>query len=306
MSIDTFLQQSRLLTDAALDRLLPSEATAPESLHRAMRYSCLGDGKRIRPALTLAAAEAVSGNAQAALLAACAVEMIHAYSLIHDDLPAMDDDALRRGRPTCHIAFGEAVAILAGDALQSLAFEVLAGAPELNTQPGAQFSAQFSAQRRIEMVLLLARASGHAGMVGGQAIDLSAVGQALTLTDLEAMHRHKTGALIEASVLLGATCAADCSRAQTAALSQYSRAIGLAFQVQDDIIDVISDTATLGKQQGADHQRNKPTYPALLGLEGARAHLQTLLAEAQDALQGFAAEANRLRDIAHFVVTRHH
>jgi geranylgeranyl diphosphate synthase type II len=259
-----------------------------------MSYSVLGGGKRIRPALSLAAASALGQNIDIALVPACAIELIHAYSLVHDDLPAMDNDELRRGRPTAHIAFDEATAILAGDALQALAFEWLAEAPGIE------------APARLAMIQELARASGQRGMVGGQAIDLESVGKSLTLAQLETMHRHKTGALIEASVRIGALTVPGVSEHSLNALTRYAQALGLAFQVQDDLLDIEGDTETIGKPQGSDIARAKPTYPALLGLAGAREHLAALLDNALENLQGFGPEADPLRAMADYVVARTH
>ena len=293
MSVETYFQQCRTQIDAALDRALPTPEQHFGQLHEAMRYSVLGDGKRIRPALTLATAEAFSVPVEQVLAPACAVELIHAYSLIHDDLPAMDDDDLRRGRPTCHIAFDEATAILAGDALQALAFELLATAPAL------------SADIRLRMIQALSSASGHSGMVGGQAIDLASVGAQPRIEDIERMHRCKTGALIECAVNLGALTAADEAAPWMDGLRHYAQSIGLAFQVQDDILDVEGQTETLGKQQGADIARNKPTYPTLLGMEGAKQLLQRLHQQACDSVSSLGSRGERLRAIADFVVQRH-
>lgn len=290
-----FLATCATLTNDALARHLPEESREPGRLHAAMRYSVLGGGKRIRPALAMATATAVGGQPEQALVAACAVELIHAYSLIHDDLPAMDDDDLRRGRPTTHIHFDEATAILAGDALQALAFEWLATEPSL------------SAATRLAMVQSLAAASGSGGMVGGQATDLGAVGQQLSLDQLEQMHRRKTGALIEASVRLGmlAVTGADAGNLQQhRQLAAYARAIGLAFQVQDDLLDIEGDTSVIGKPQGSDQARSKPTYPSLLGVDGARDYLATLLQQCRQSLAGFGPEADTLRGMAEFVVSR--
>lgn len=289
-----FLGSCQESIDAELTRLLDQASDAPARLREAMAYSLLGGGKRIRPALCLGAAQVVGNSIEEALVPACAIEAIHAYSLVHDDLPAMDDDELRRGRPTVHIAFDEATAILAGDALQTAAFEWLANAPLLD------------ADTRLKMVAELARASGQSGMVGGQAIDLASVGKALSLDDLETMHRHKTGALIEASVRIGALTAGDHARERLPALSRYARALGLAFQVQDDLLDIEGDTAVIGKPQGSDAARDKPTYPALLGVDGARSHLRDLLTQAQDALADCGTEADPLRAMADFVVSRSH
>lgn len=263
-----------------------------ERLYSAMRYSVVNGGKRVRPLLAYASCEALGGQPQQADPAAAAVELIHAYSLIHDDLPAMDDDDLRRGQPTCHRAFDEATAILAGDALQAMAFELLAGAGDW--QPAT----------RLQMLQLLGRAAGPQGMVGGQAIDLGAVGEQLDLATLESMHRHKTGALIRAAVQLGALASEQVDDEQLAALGQYADSIGLAFQVQDDILDIESDTSVLGKQQGADVARDKPTYPALLGLDGAHRLADQLRDQALGALAGFGPAAQRLRQLADYIVQR--
>ncbi|MCM0611050.1 polyprenyl synthetase family protein [Marinobacter sediminum] len=288
-----FLETCRIRVDTELDRCI-DRSSASERLQEAMRYSVLGGGKRIRPALCLAAAKALGQTAEDALAPACAVELIHAYSLIHDDLPAMDDDELRRGRPTTHIAFDEATAILAGDALQALAFGWLAG------------TTRISESARLMMVQELARASGHLGMVGGQSIDLESVGKTLSLTQLETMHRHKTGALIEASVRMGALTAPTVTETALNSLSAYAKALGLAFQVQDDLLDIEGETEVIGKPQGSDAAREKPTYPALLGVTGAREHLSALLASALDSLGDFGPEADALRAMADYVVARTH
>ncbi|MDN6318997.1 MAG: (2E,6E)-farnesyl diphosphate synthase [Marinobacter sp.] len=286
-----FLETCRSHVDAELDRRITSGSTS-ERLQEAIRYSVLGGGKRIRPALCLAAASALGQSIDAALVPACAIELIHAYSLVHDDLPAMDNDELRRGRPTTHIAFDEASAILAGDALQAMAFEWLAETPHID------------APARLAMIQELAWASGHSGMVGGQAIDLESVGQNLSLAQLERMHRHKTGALIEASVRIGALSATGVSEQSLTSLTRYAQALGLAFQVQDDLLDIEGDTETIGKPQGSDAARAKPTYPALLGLTGAREHLAALLDSALESLRGFGPEADPLRAMADYVVAR--
>ena len=282
--------------DAALQALLQAPLGELERLYADMRYSVVNGGKRVRPLLVYAACEALGGQAAQADAGACAVELIHAYSLVHDDLPAMDDDDLRRGQPTTHRAFDEAAAILAGDGLQSLAFAVLADAAH-NPQP---------AELRLQMIAELARAAGPAGMVGGQAIDLGAVGVQLDQAGLELMHRHKTGALIEASVCLGALASGQAGAEQLQALQRYAAAIGLAFQVQDDILDVESDTATLGKTQGKDQAHDKPTYPALLGLAGAKAYAASLCDEALQALAAFSGEADALRELARYIIARRH
>ncbi|MBA3582573.1 MAG: (2E,6E)-farnesyl diphosphate synthase [Gammaproteobacteria bacterium] len=284
----------RQRVDAALDLALPSAEKSPTQLHAAMRYAVTAGGKRIRPVLVYACGQALNISLDKLDAAACAVEMIHAYSLVHDDLPAMDDDDLRRGQPTCHIAFDEATAILAGDALQAMAFEVLLQAPIVQT----------SATHGIALIRTLAHASGSLGMAGGQAIDLAAVDQQLNLAELENMHRHKTGALIEACALLACDSSEQIAAAQRQALRDYARHVGLAFQIQDDILDVIADTSTLGKTQGADIARNKPTYPSLLGLDGARVKLNDTHAQALAALSEFDDSADLLRQIADYIVQR--
>jgi geranylgeranyl diphosphate synthase type II len=278
----------------ALGTLFDAPAAQLERLYEAMRYSVMTGGKRVRPLLVYASCEAFGASAEQANGAACAVELIHAYSLVHDDLPAMDDDDLRRGLPTTHKAFDEACAILAGDGLQSMAFSALVD-PRLSPQTDAT---------RLEMVRTLAQAAGPAGMVGGQAIDLGSVGLKLDQHALAFMHRHKTGALIEASVRLGALASGRAEKDELKALQVYAQAIGLAFQVQDDILDVESDTATLGKRQGADIARDKPTYPALLGLEAAKAYALELRDQALHALRPFDAAAEPLRDLARYIVDR--
>jgi farnesyl-diphosphate synthase (EC 2.5.1.10) len=268
--------------------------TGANRLFDAMRYSLANGGKRVRPILVYATAHAVAAINNNTDTFASAIECIHAYSLIHDDLPAMDDDNLRRGKPTCHIAFDEATAILAGDALHTLAFELISSSVTV---------AQDSAATALSAISLLSRASGAHGMVLGQAIDLAAVDKPLKAEQLELMHRYKTGALIEAAVLLGALSAAA-SNEQTAALRNYAAAVGLAFQVQDDIIDVTSDTEVLGKQQGADADRNKPTYVSLLGLAQAQAKADELRDIALAALTPFDSKADYLRDLARYIVSR--
>lgn len=293
MSFNDFLTHCRQRVDSALEQQLTTYSAHPR-LQEAMRYSLLNGGKRVRPVLVYASASALHDIGPTTDQAAIALEAIHAYSLIHDDLPAMDDDNLRRGKPTCHIAFDEATAILAGDALQALAFESLCEHEELD------------ASIRIQMIHILAQCSGASGMVAGQSIDLSAVNQTLTLDELETMHRLKTGALINASVQLGALSTGLASREQLDALTVYADAIGLAFQVQDDILDVTSDTATLGKQQGADAALSKPTYVSLLGLDQARAKARVLHEQALDALSGFDYRADYLRHISGYIVQRNH
>ncbi|MFZ5467255.1 MAG: (2E,6E)-farnesyl diphosphate synthase [Pseudomonadota bacterium] len=278
--------------EAALDHALPAEpAHSPLArLVDAMRYAALGPGKRVRPFLVYASGELAGADATALDAPACALEMIHAYSLVHDDLPAMDNDDLRRGRPTCHRAFDEATAILVGDALQTRAFELLAEAPGLSTET------------RIAMIAALARAAGSQGMVGGQAIDLGAIGQRPDLAALERMHRMKTGALIEASITLGAL-AGGADEAMLRRLARYARAIGLAFQVRDDILDVTADSQTLGKTQGKDAAHDKPTYVSLLGLDAAQSLAGELRDEAEAALDGLP-RADLLRALALYIVER--
>lgn len=290
------LESLRRQIEQTLEAVLPPGDRPPQRLHQAMRYSVTGGGKRIRPVLTLAAAIALEIAPERLLKAACAVELIHAYSLIHDDLPAMDNDDLRRGRPTCHKAFDEATAILAGDALQALAFEILAADPDCADDPGL----------KLRMLRTLAQASGAAGMAGGQAIDLVSVNKTLSLPELEQMHRLKTGALIEASVALATYASAKVTDSERGKLRQYAQSIGLAFQIQDDILDVIGDTRTLGKTQGADQALNKPTYYSLLGLDGAREKLHAVHQAALASLAGFGAGANLLRRIADYIVERTH
>lgn len=288
------LQQIQARMDQVLAQYLPATSMQPQQLHASMRYSALGAGKRVRPFLVYATGEAL-GIEQALLdVPAAAVEMIHVYSLIHDDLPAMDDDDLRRGKPTNHKAFDEATAILAGDALQARAFQILA----------IEKAFAVAAEKRLQIIDILAEASGSIGMVGGQAIDLAAVGGLLTEQELENMHLKKTGALIRASVLMAAHCSADVTEKQLTALEQFARSIGLAFQVQDDILDIESDTQTLGKTQGSDIAADKPTYPSILGLEQAKQKLQGLYDDAISALMCFDERADTLRELARFIVSR--
>ena len=277
--------------EAALSHWVAEDA--PERLSDAMRYAVLDGGKRLRPLLVLAACEAVDGNAEAALRAACAVELIHAYSLVHDDMPCMDNDILRRGKPTVHVKFGEAGALLAGDALQALAFELLA--PEGDAVP---------ASIQANLCRLLARAAGHEGMAGGQAIDLASVGLALDEDALRRMHRMKTGALLQGSVVMGAVCGAP-TPVVLDALRGYGAALGLAFQVVDDILDVTQDSATLGKTAGKDAAHDKPTYVSLLGLEPSRAYAEALLAQALAAMDASGLQnTDALRALAKMVVQR--
>lgn len=282
--------------ERALEARLPSENQIPTKLHEAMRYCVLDGGKRMRPMLTYCTGKALGIAPEDLDGAACAVEFIHVYSLIHDDLPAMDDDDLRRGKPTCHIAYDEATAILTGDALQALAFKVLADDPTIRAD----------AESRLKMITMLAKASGSQGMVGGQAIDLESVGTILTLPQLENMHIHKTGALIRASVNMATLTRPDIDPKQAEGLDHYAKCIGLSFQVKDDILDEESDTATLGKTQGKDKDNDKPTYPALLGLAGAKQKARELHEQAIESLSGFGSEADLLRDLSLYIIQRDH
>jgi len=288
------LQVYQKSVETALNRWLPEPSVQPEKLHEAMRYSVLGNGKRIRPVILYATGEAFGIDLSALDGPACAVEIIHAYSLIHDDLPAMDDDDLRRGRPTCHKAYDDATAILAGDALQALSFHILAHDPDI----------QVNDQQRLSMIETLAIASGSRGMAGGQAIDLASVGISLTIAELENMHIHKTGALIRASAELGALAVDNVDPELLSRISQYSKCIGLAFQIKDDILDIESDTETLGKPQGSDIAMNKPTYPNLLGMDGAKKAANDLYNEALECLEAFDKKADMLRAIADYIVKR--
>ena len=288
----TWQKNAQAHTEAVLQQMLPETALAPQGLHEAMRYAALDGGKRLRPMLVLAAAE-LGNRVQAACEAAlAAVECIHVYSLVHDDMPEMDNDTLRRGKPTCHVAYGAATALLVGDALQTLAFDVL-------SRPTA-----LPAARQLQMLNVLALASGSAGMAGGQAIDLANVGRDLPQNALEQMHSLKTGALIRAAVQLGALSCPDVSEAELAALDEYARKLGLAFQVIDDVLDCAADTATLGKTAGKDADADKPTYVKLLGLDAARAYAEQLAADAINALATFDERATRLRELAEFTIGR--
>jgi len=294
MELKELLRSYRERIEAALDHWLPSASQSPEQLHRAMRYSTLDGGKRVRAVLVYMTGQVFEIPLARLDGPAVAVEMIHAYSLIHDDLPAMDNDDLRRGKPTCHKAFDEATAILAGDALQTLAFEVLARDPSMAV----------SDAQRLQMISELAQASGVGGMVGGQAIDMDAVGNSLTLEALQNMHRRKTGALLRASIRLGALAHAGLRDSELQQLDRYADAIGLAFQIRDDILDVEADTLTLGKPQGSDEARNKPTYTSLLGLEGAKQKSRELHTEALLSIESFGPSAEPLRAIASYIVER--
>ena len=279
--------------ESTLAELLPSQQVNPGRLHDAMRYSTLGGGKRVRAMLVFAAGELVGAPVDRLRIPAAAVELVHAYSLIHDDLPCMDDDVLRRGKPTCHVEFDEATALLAGDALQSLAFQIL-----------AEYRLSDRAEDQLKLMHLFGVASGSRGMAGGQAIDLESVGKPLTLPELEHMHILKTGALIRASVLMGAYCGRELSAADFAHLDRYAKCVGLAFQVVDDILDEESDAETLGKTVGKDKADNKPTYTSVMGMAEAKAFARELLGDARAALAGFDTSADRLRELADFIVQR--
>ena len=285
-------QACQARTESVLAEWLPLASIMPQRLHEAMRYAVLGGGKRVRPLLAFAAGEVSGADTARVQHAAAAVELIHAYSLVHDDMPAMDNDALRRGKPTVHVEFDEATALLVGDALQSLAFGILTAQPLAN-----------DATAQLNMVALLAQAAGSRGMAGGQAIDLASVGKPLDLTELEFMHIHKTGALIRASVLLGAQCG-TVDEPTAAALDHYAKCIGLAFQVVDDVLDAEAPTATLGKTAGKDAADNKPTYVSLLGVARARELAQEMRADAHKALVNLGPAAERLHQLADFVVER--
>lgn len=290
-----YLERCQQQVNQRLEYWLKQQNGLAPRLVEAMSYATFNGGKRVRPVLAYAAAAAVGGDPRQADDVAAALEMVHSYSLVHDDLPSMDDDDLRRGKPTCHIAFDEATAILAGDALQCLAFEVLACSP-LEQSPTT----------RLRLIQLLATNSGTKGMAGGQALDLAAEGQSLSLTELETIHHHKTGCLIRASVAMGALTCPQVSNTQLQALDCYAQAIGLAFQVQDDILDVIGNTEQLGKQQGADQALAKVTYPSLLGLQPAQQKALDLCTAAVSALAPFDANAEPLRQLAHYIVSRSH
>ena len=280
--------------ELALAQRLPDPHLVPARLHEAMRYSVLGGGKRIRPALVFATARTLGLTESEVESVACAIEFVHVYSLVHDDLPAMDDDDLRRGRPTCHKAFDEATAILTGDALQSLAFQVLACDPTLTASPAT----------RLRLIELLGEASGTFGMAGGQAIDLAAQGRQLNITEIEEMHARKTGALIRASVLMGATCVPSLESRLYQALAGFVDPIGLAFQIQDDLLDVLGDVTTLGKAVGADSERAKPTHPSVLGVTASQERVRLLHGQALQSLEPFGVRAEPLRALAGWLLAR--
>ena len=298
MSVDAagfeaWMRAHQVLAERALEQVLPAAGHAPARLHAAMRYAASGGGKRVRPLLAFAAAQVVQAPVDRAALTGAAVELIHAYSLVHDDMPCMDDDTLRRGKPTVHVQYDQATALLVGDALQSLAFQVLSEQP-LADDPS----------RQLEMVRLLAQAAGSRGMAGGQAIDLASVGHTLDVTELEFMHVHKTGALIRCATLLGALCGRPLEAAERAHLDRFAKAIGLAFQVVDDLLDAEASTATLGKTAGKDAEANKPTYVTALGLRAAKEWARDLRAQADDALAPLGPGAARLGQLADFIVKR--
>lgn len=284
-------RQSRI--EAVLEQVLPPARIAPVRLHAAMRYAVLGAGKRVRPLLAFAAGELAAADTERVAIAGAAVELIHAYSLVHDDLPCMDDDVLRRGKPTCHVEYDEATALLVGDALQSLAFQLL-----------AEYRLADDAAEQLQLVKLLATAAGSRGMAGGQAIDLESVGKRLTVPELELMHIHKTGALIRASALLGARCGRGLDGTALGHVDTFAKLIGLAFQVVDDVLDAEAPTATLGKTAGKDAVNNKPTYVSALGLTEAKQFAQELRQDALAALESFGERAVRLRQLADFIVLR--
>ena len=289
-----WMKMVQVRMECALSDYLPAADAIPARLHEAMRYASTGGGKRVRPLLVFAAGELFGAHPIALSRAGAAVEMIHAYSLVHDDMPCMDDDELRRGKPTVHVKYDEATALLVGDALQSQAFIVLSAQDEGMPEPA----------RQLALVRLLAEASGSVGMCGGQAIDLAAVGIALSREELERMHRMKTGALLRASVLLGAWCGKSLDALETEALDRYAAAIGLAFQVVDDILDATEDSAALGKTAGKDAADNKPTYVSILGLEASKQLAETLRGDAHRAVEQFGTKAQRLRELADLIVQR--
>jgi len=295
-STDQQLKNYQARVDGVLLGLLPSLDSSSTQLPAAMRYAVTVGGKRVRPILTYVTGQALGVPLERLDVPAASVEMLHAYSLVHDDLPAMDDDDLRRGQPTCHIKFDEATAILAGDALQALAFTILANNEDPVIAPA----------EKLQMVKVLGDASGSAGMAVGQAIDLESVNESLTIEQLENMHRHKTGALIRASVVMAGLAAESPSTELMERLDNFASAIGLCFQIVDDILDVVADTDTLGKQQGADIALNKPTYPALLGLDGAREHAAAMHQCALSELEGLGPQFDELRQVADYITKRGH
>jgi farnesyl diphosphate synthase len=288
------LETWRLRMESALAARLPEGDVIPARLHDAMRYSVLGGGKRIRPALVFATARALGLSEDEVEAAACAIELVHVYSLVHDDLPAMDDDDMRRGRPTCHIAYDEATALLVGDALQPLAFQLLVRDPKLPDSP----------QVRLRLIDVLAQAIGTYGMAGGQAIDLAVQGTKLDIGQVEDMHARKTGAVIRASVLMAAECVPSLDPNLYTALTRFANAVGLAFQIQDDLLDVTGDASTLGKATGADSERAKPTHPAIIGIPASQQRMRLLHNQALHALVPFGERADSLRSLANWLLSR--
>jgi farnesyl diphosphate synthase len=293
MDFQSWMTAVQQRTERALESLLPSADVAPQRLHRAMRYATLGGGKRIRPLLCHAAGELAGADHARLDIAGCAVEMIHAYSLVHDDLPCMDNDVLRRGKPTCHVEYDEATAMLVGDALQAQAFLIL-----------AEHRLAEDTARQLDMLRLLAQAAGSRGMAGGQMIDIEGTGQQLTRAELEFMHVHKTGALIRAAILLGAQCGAALPADEMAHLDHFAKRVGLLFQVVDDLLDAEASTATLGKTAGKDAAQGKATYVSAMGLKEARELADTLRTEARETIEAFGERGRRLHELAHFIVTR--
>jgi geranylgeranyl pyrophosphate synthase len=296
-STDAFgaqLEAWRMRMEHALAARLPEPDKVPARLHEAMRYSVLGGGKRIRPALLFATARTLGLSEDEVEAAACAIELVHVYSLVHDDLPAMDNDDLRRGRPTCHKAYDEATALLVGDALQPLAFQLLASDPKLPASPAI----------RLRLVDMLAQAIGTFGMAGGQAIDLAVQGMRLDIGQVEDMHARKTGAVIRASVLMAAECVPPLDPNLYAALTRFASAVGLAFQIQDDLLDVTGDASMLGKATGADSERAKPTHPAVIGIPASQQRVKLLHSQAINALAPFGDRAETLRSLAHWLLSR--
>lgn len=294
VDLKNLVAEYRLRVETHLEKIMQAEQPAPH-LQKAMHYSLFNGGKRVRPVLVYMANQLLQGKLDNADMPACAIEAIHSYSLVHDDLPAMDDDDLRRGKPTCHIAFDEATAILAGDGLQALAFDLLSSS-DSSLDPRIQ----------LQMMQSLARASGHFGMVAGQSIDLCNVGKQVDLQQLELMHQHKTGALICSSIEMGALSSGQATEQDLQALQQYAAAIGLAFQVKDDILDIEGDTETLGKPQGSDLAQDKPTYPALLGMAGAKQKLDLLNEQAHATISGYGDAAAPLHWLADYIVERNY
>jgi farnesyl diphosphate synthase len=293
MDFQSWMTAVQQRTERALEKLLPAADIAPRRLHQAMRYATLGGGKRVRPLLCHAAGELAGADPSRLDVAGCAVEMIHAYSLAHDDLPCMDNDVLRRGRPTCHVEYDEATALLVGDALQSQAFLLL-----------SEHVLADDARRQLDMLRLLAQAAGSRGMAGGQMIDIEGTGKRLSRAELEFMHVHKTGALIRAAILLGAQCGSPLPDGEAALLDHFAKRVGLLFQVVDDILDAEGATATLGKTAGKDAAQGKATYVSVMGLAEAREMADALRSEAREAIEAFGERGRRLHELAHFIVTR--